>query len=289
LSPSTKSNLTFPGAGSFEAGSYGGRNMHFGIREHAMGAIANGLALAGLRSYASGFLIFSDYMKPPIRLSSIMDLPVIYIFTHDSIGVGEDGPTHQPIEQLATLRATPGVITIRPGDANEVAEAWKVAVRLKGKPTALILSRQPLPTLDRSRFAPAAGLARGGYVLADAPGGKPDVILIATGSELSLVVQAYEKLAAEGIHARVVSLPCWELFEAQDEAYRHAVLPPAVTARVGVEAAAVLGWDRYIGPTGAVLGMRSFGASAKLAALLTKFGFSVERVVEAARAQVGRK
>jgi transketolase len=288
LAPSTKSNLTFPGAGSFEAGSYGGRNMHFGIREHAMGAIANGLALAGLRSYGSGFLIFSDYMKPPIRLSALMELPVIYIFTHDSIGVGEDGPTHQPIEQLATLRATPGLLTIRPGDANEVAEAWKIAVRQKDKPTVLILSRQPLPTLDRGRFAPASGLARGGYVLADAPGGKPDLILLATGSELGLVVKAYEQLAAEGIHARVVSLPCWELFEAQDEAYRRSVLPPEITARLAVEMGAVLGWDRYVGPTGTVLGMRSFGASAPLPALLVKFGFTLERVVEAARAQVRR-
>jgi transketolase len=288
LAPSTKSNLTFAGAGSFEAGSYGGRNMHFGIREHAMGAIANGLALAGLRSYGSGFLIFSDYMKPPIRLAALMELPVIYIFTHDSIGVGEDGPTHQPIEQLATLRATPGLVTIRPGDANEVAEAWKVAVRQKDRPTALILSRQPLPTLDRGRFAPAAGLARGGYVLADAPGGRPDLILLATGSELGLVVKAYEQLAGEGIHARVVSLPSWELFEAQDEAYRRSVLPPEITARVAVEMAAVLGWDRYVGPTGVVLGMHSFGASAPLVALLVKFGFTLERVVEAARAQARR-
>jgi len=288
LAPSTKSNLTFPGAGSFEAGSYGGRNMHFGIREHAMGAIVNGMALAGLRSYAAGFFIFSDYMKPPIRLSALMELPVIYIFTHDSIGVGEDGPTHQPIEQLATLRATPGLVTIRPGDANEVAEAWKIAVRQKDKPTALILSRQALPTLDRGRFAPASGVARGGYVLADAPNGKPDLILLATGSELGLVVQAYEQLAGEGIHARVVSLPSWELFEAQDEAYRRSVLPPEITARVAVEMAAVLGWDRYVGPTGVVIGMHGFGASAPLSALLVKFGFTLEHVVEAARAQVHR-
>jgi len=288
LAPSTKTLLTFQGAGNFEAGSYGARNLHFGIREHAMGAIANGLALSGLRPYGSTFLIFSDYMKPAIRLSAIMEVPVIYVFTHDSIAVGEDGPTHQPVEHLATLRATPGIVTIRPADANEVAEAWKVAVQLKHQPAALVLTRQALPTIDRSRYAPASGLARGAYVLADAPNGKPDVILMASGSEVGLIVKVHEQLAGEGIHARVVSMPCWELFEDQDEAYRSAVLPPEITARVAVEQAAVLGWDRYVGPTGTTIGMRTFGASAPLSALLTKFGFTPERVIEAARAQVRR-
>ncbi len=286
LAPSTKSNLTFQGAGSFSAEDYGGRNLHFGIREHAMGAIANGMALAGLRAYASGFLIFSDYMKPPIRLAAIMELPVIYIFTHDSIGVGEDGPTHQPIEQLASLRAIPGMVVLRPGDANEVAEAWRVALRLKEHPCALILSRQPLPTLDRSRYAAASGVARGAYVLADAVGGTPQIILMATGSELSLVAGAHEALTREGIRARVVSMPSWELFEQQPEEYRRSVLPADVTARLAIEQASVVGWDRYVGPQGQVIGMRSFGASAPIGPLLNKFGFTAEKVLEAARALV---
>ena len=224
--------------------NYAARNFHFGIREHAMGAIVNGMALSFLRSYGSTFLIFSDYMKPAIRLSAIMEIPSIWIYTHDSIGVGEDGPTHQPIEQLATLRAVPGLLTIRPADANEVVEAWKVIMNLKTEPVALILTRQALPTLDRTKYASAAGVARGGYILADAEGGKPEVILIATGSEISLCVNAYEKLKQQGVRARVVSLPCWELFEHQDESYRNQVLPPEVTARVAVEQAASLGWAR---------------------------------------------
>ena len=285
LAPSTKSNLTFGGAGSFEAGNYAGRNMHFGIREHAMGSVCNGMALSALRPYGSGFLIFSDYMKPPIRLSAIMELPLIYIFTHDSIGVGEDGPTHQPIEQLASLRAIPGMLVLRPCDANEVAEAWRVVMALQEQPCCLILSRQPLPTLDRSRYAPAAGLTRGAYVLADTPGGPPQVILIATGSEVSLIVGAQEALAREGIRARIVSMPSWELFEEQPEEYRRAVLPPEITARVAVEQAATIGWDRYVGPRGTVIGMHSFGASAPLSALLTKFGFTPEKVLAAAREQ----
>jgi transketolase len=285
LSPSTKSNLTFDGAGSFQAGSYGGRNLHFGIREHAMGSICNGMALSGVRPYGSGFLIFSDYMKPPIRLSAIMELPVIYIFTHDSIGVGEDGPTHQPIEQLASLRAIPGMVVLRPGDANEVAEAWRVVMALKHQPCCLVLSRQALPTLDRARYAPATGVARGAYVLADASGGSPQVILMATGSELSLVVGAHEALAKEGIRSRVVSMPSWDLFEQQPLEYRQSVLPPEITARVAVEQAAVIGWDRYAGATGTIIGMHTFGASAPLAALLTKFGFTPDKVLEAARAQ----
>jgi transketolase len=286
LAPSTKSNLTFEGSGSFSANNYGGRNLHFGIREHTMGSISNGLALAALRPYGSGFLIFSDYMKPPIRLSAIMELPVIYIFTHDSIGVGEDGPTHQPIEQLASLRAIPGMVVLRPGDANEVAEAWRVALALKEQPCCLALSRQPLPTLDRDRYAPASGLSRGAYVLADTPGGAPQVILMATGSEVSLVVGAHEALAKEGIRSRVVSMPSWDLFEQQPQAYRDSVLPPDITARVAVEQAAVMGWDRYAGPRGTIIGMHTFGASAPLSALLTKFGFTPEKVLDAARAQV---
>ena len=283
LAPSTKTLLTFQGAGSFEAGNYGGRNLHFGIREHAMGSIANGIALSGVRPYVAGFLIFSDYMRPPIRLSAIMELPVVYIFTHDSFGVGEDGPTHQPIEQLASLRAVPGLVTLRPADANEVAEAWRVAIQLRDKPACLILSRQALPTLDRERYAHAAGLARGAYVLADSD--EPDVILMGTGSEVSLCVGAYEALKAEGIPARVVSMPSWDLFEEQDEAYRRSVLPPEIIGRLGVEQASVLGWDRYVGPTGAVIGMQTFGASAPAGALATKFGFTPEKVLEQARAQ----
>lgn len=286
LSPSTKTNLTFDGAGSFSADNYSGRNLHFGVREHAMGAIANGLALCYLRSYTSTFLVFSDYMKPPIRLAAIMELPVVFVFTHDSIGVGEDGPTHQPIEQLAQLRGTPGVITLRPGDANETAEAWKIALAQTHRPSCLILSRQNLPTLDRTRYAAASGVSKGAYILADAEDGKPQVLLLATGSELSLAVQAYEQLKAEGIGARVVSMPCWELFEDQDAAYREAVLPDAITARIAIEQAGPLGWDRYVGRNGAKVVMNSFGGSAPLAKLQAKFGFNVENVVKLARQQV---
>lgn len=292
LSPSTKTNLTFEGAGSFQppqwGGTYGGRNVHFGIREHAMGSICNGMALAGLRTYGSGFLIFSDYMKAPIRLSALMELPVIYIFTHDSIGVGEDGPTHQPIEQLAQLRATPGIMTIRPGDANEVSEAWRTLIPQTHKPAVLVLSRQNLPTLDRSKYASAAGVAKGAYVLASCEG-KPDVILMASGSEVALVVDAYEKLTAEGIKARVVSFPSFDLFEEQDQAYKDSVLPPDVKGRVAVEQAAAFGWDRYTGIGGSIIAMNSFGASAPLKSLLTKFGFTPEKVYDAAREQAARK
>ncbi len=289
LAPSTKSNMTFDGAGSFEADSYGGRNLHFGIREHAMGSICNGLALSALRPYGSGFLIFSDYMKPPIRLSAIMELPVVYIFTHDSIGVGEDGPTHQPIEQLISLRSIPGMRVIRPADANEVVEAWRHVVTLKEHPACLVLSRQPLPTLDREKFAPAAGLKHGAYVLADPPeGGEPEVILMATGSEVSLVVGAYETLTKEGIRARVVSFPSWEMFEDQPTEYKNSVLPPHITARVSVEQASTMGWDRYVGLKGATIGMHTFGASAPMAALQKKFGFTPDAVAEAARKQAAR-
>ena len=288
LAPSTKSNLTFPGAESFEADNYGGRNLHFGIREHAMGSICNGLALSALRPYGSGFLIFSDYMKPPIRLSAIMELPVVYIFTHDSIGVGEDGPTHQPIEQLVSLRAIPGMIVIRPGDANEVAEAWRHVMTLKEQPACLILSRQAMPTFDRTKYAAASGLEKGAYILADAEGGEPEVILMATGTEVGLVVGAYETLKSEGIRARVVSFPSWDLFEVQPEEYRNTVLPPHIRGRVAVEQAATIGWDRYIGSSGAVIGMHTFGASAPLSALLKKFGFTPEAVAAEARKQAGR-
>ena len=290
LSPSTNTNLTFQGAGSFERDNYAGRNLHFGIREHAMGSIMNGLAVSGLRPYGSGFLIFMDYMKAPIRLSAIMELPVIYIFTHDSFGVGEDGPTHQPIEQIAQLRATPGLITMRPADANEVAEAWRFMLPLKEQPVALILSRQNLPTVDRTKYASAKGVAKGAYILGDAPDGKkPDVILIATGSEVALAVEAYEKLNAEGIPARVVSFPSWELFEQQDESYRDEVLPPDVRGRVGIEQAASIGWDRYIGTGGAMIAMHTFGASAPMSALQKKFGFTPDAVMKLAREQAARK
>ncbi|KQM13332.1 transketolase [Novosphingobium sp. Leaf2] len=282
LSPSTKTNLTFEGAGSLEADTPGGRNMHFGIREHAMGAIANGMALSYVRSYTATFLVFADYMRAPIRLAAIMELPTTFVFTHDSIGVGEDGPTHQPIEHLATLRAIPGLVTIRPADANEVAEAWKVAMESSNAPTALIFSRQALPTLDRTRFAAASGLKRGAYVLDDTGQGDPQVILIATGSEVSLAIAAHKELASQGVRSRVVSMPSWELFEKQDEAYRHSVLPPGVRARIAIEQAGRLGWDRYVGLDGATVTMSTFGASAPLAKLQAKFGFTVDNVVKVA-------
>jgi transketolase len=286
LAPSTKTRQTFEGAGDFEPGSYAGRNFHFGVREHGMTAVINGMALVKVRAYGSTFLIFSDYARGALRLSALMELPLIHIFTHDSIGVGEDGPTHQPVEQLPSLRAIPGLLVIRPCDANEVVEAWKVIMQLHHEPAALVLTRQDLPTLDRAKYAPASGLARGAYVLADAPGGKPDVLLLATGSEVHLCVQAYEALKAEGIKARVVSMPCWELFDDQDQAYRDSVLPPAVTARVSVEQASVFGWAKYVGAKGVSIGMRSFGASAPLKELLKYFGFTAEHVIAAAREQV---
>ena len=283
LAPSTKTLLTFDGAGAFQPGSYGGRNMHFGVREHAMGAVANGMALSYLRPYTGTFLVFSDYMRPPIRLAAIMEIPVVFVFTHDSIGVGEDGPTHQPIEQLAGLRAIPGLDTIRPGDANETAVAWEVALSHTSEPTALILSRQAIPTLDRSKYASADGLRKGGYVLADAEGADPQIILIGTGSELPLVVAAHEALTAEGVRSRVVSLPSWRLFENQDDAYRESVLPDAVRARLAVEQGGELGWDRYVGHDGGTITMSTFGASAPLAKLQEKYGFTVDNVCAVAR------
>jgi transketolase len=286
LAPSTKTRLTFDGAGDLEADNFAGRNMHFGVREHAMAAVVNGLSLSKVRGFGSGFLIFSDYARPAIRLSAIMEIPTIHVFTHDSIGVGEDGPTHQPVEQLPSLRAIPGLIIMRPADANETVEAWRVIMRLQHQPVALVLSRQAIPVFDRSRYAAASGLAQGAYVLADAEGGRPDVILIGTGSEVSLCVEAFERLTADGIRARVVSMPSWELFEQQTQEYRDAVLPPEVTARVSVEQASTFGWERYVGPTGTRIGMMSFGASAPLKELQKKFGFTVDHVVEAARGQL---
>src|SRR5947199_2897893 len=288
LAPSTKTRLTFEGAGDLTATNPGGRNIHFGIREHAMAAIVNGLALSKLRAYGSTFFTFSDYARPAIRLAAIMEIPILHVFTHDSIGVGEDGPTHQPVEHLASLRAIPGLVTLRPGDANEVVEAWKVIMQLRHEPVALVLSRQAMPTLDRHRYAPASGVARGAYVLADPPRGEPEVILIGTGTEVSLCVAAYEELTAEGLRARVISMPCWELFERQPEAYRDSVLPPAITARVAVEQASTFGWAAYVGPLGEVIGMRTFGASAPLKALQTKFGFTPDRIVAAARDTLAR-
>ncbi|MDE3218450.1 MAG: transketolase [Nitrospirota bacterium] len=283
LAPSTKTRLIHAGADDFSPADYGGRNLHFGIREHAMGAILNGLSLSKVRPFGSGFLIFSDYSKPAIRLSAIMEIPVIHVFTHDSIGVGEDGPTHQPVEQLASLRAVPGLLVIRPADANEVVEAWRLIMQLHHEPAALVLSRQALPTLDRTAYASASGLAKGAYVLAEAPGGNPEVLLLATGSEVSLCLAAYERLIVEGIQARVVSMPSWELFERQSQAYRDQVLPPHVTARISVEQAATTGWDRYIGLAGTSIGMNTFGASAPLKALQKKFGFTPEHLVVAVK------
>ncbi len=283
LSPSTKTNLTFDGAGDFEASSTAGRNLHFGIREHASAAISNGLALTKLRPYWSGFLIFSDYARGAIRLSALMEIPVVHIFTHDSIGVGEDGPTHQPVEQLVSLRAVPGLLVFRPADANEVTETWRLVAALRREPAAVVLSRQALPTLDRSVMAPAAGVANGAYVLVDSAGPTPDAILMATGSEVQLALAARDQLLAGGIDTRVVSMPCWELFDRQPRDYRDLVLPPSVKARVAIEQASTLGWDRYVGDGGAVIGMHTFGASAPLKQLLTKFGFTPDKVAEAVR------
>ena len=289
LAPSTKTRLTFEGAGDFTATSRGGRNLHFGVREHAMGSVLNGLSLSKVRPYGSGFLIFSDYSRGAIRLSALMEVPVIHIFTHDSIGVGEDGPTHQPIEQLASLRAIPNLIVLRPADANEVAEAWRVIMQLKHEPVALILTRQALPTIDRSTYAAASSVAKGAYVLADVPGGKPDVLLLASGSEVSLCLEAAEQLKTEGVMARVVSMPSWELFEHQPQTYRDSVIPPNVTARVCVEQASTFGWASYAGLTGEIIGMKSFGASAPLKELQKKFGFTKDNIVAAAKWQVHKK
>jgi transketolase len=284
LGPSNKTLLTFEGAGDFEPGTPGGRNLHFGIREHAMAAAVNGLALSKLRAFGATFFIFSDYARPAIRLSALMELPTIFVFTHDAMGDGEDGPTHQPVEQLASFRAEPGLVVLRPADANEVVEAYRYIMQLRHQPALLALSRQPLPTFDRSKYASASGLARGAYVLADAPGGKPEVILIASGSEVSLCVKAHEELRAEGIRSRVVSMPSWDIFEHQAQAYQDSVLPPDVTARIAVEQASTFGWERYVGrSSGRIIGMKTFGASAPLKELLRKYRFEPERVTEIAK------
>jgi transketolase len=286
LAPSTKTLFTFDCATGFQAGNYSGRNLHFGIREHAMSAIINGMCLTKLRSFGATFFVFTDYMRGGLRLSALMGIPVIYVLTHDSLGVGEDGPTHQPIEHLAMARATPGLITLRPADANEVAEAWRFVMQLQHQPALLVLTRQALPTVDRTKFAAASGLAKGAYVLTENQGTKPDVLLLATGSEVSLCVEAYEQLSKEGIHARVVSMPSWELFARQDQAYRDSVLPPAVKARVSVEMASTFGWERYVGMSGSSIGMHSFGASAPLKALQKHFGFTVENIIAQAKVQI---
>ena len=291
LGPSCKTRLTFEGAGDFSAENPAGRNLHFGIREHAMGAILNGLSLSKIRPFGSGFLIFSDYGRAAIRLSALMEIPVIHIFTHDSIGVGEDGPTHQPVEHLASLRAIPGLITLRPADANEAVEAWRVIAGFRHEPVALILTRQAVPTLDRTKYAAAEGVRRGAYVLADADDGRPHVLLLATGSEVALCVEAYETLKAEGIKARVVSMPSWEMFEhycRDHPEYREQVLPESVTARVSVEQGSTLGWARYVGASGHSIGMETFGASAPLKELQKKFGFTPENIVAAAKHQIAK-
>jgi transketolase len=289
LGPSNKTTLTFDGAGDFQADSPGGKNLHFGIREHAMAAIVNGLALSKLRAFGATFFIFSDYARPAIRLSALMELPTLLVFTHEAMGDGEDGPTHQPVEQLASLRAIPGLVTIRPGDANEVVEAYRYVVQLRHQPAVLALTRQPLPTLDRAKYASASGLAHGAYVLADAPGSAPEVILIASGSEVTLAVDAHEKLVAEGIRSRVVSMPSWDIFEHQTKEYRDSVLPPNVTARVAVEQASTFGWERYVGNSGRIIGMQTFGASAPLKELQRKFGFEPDRVAAVAKELLGRR
>jgi transketolase len=289
LGPSNKTTLKFEGAGDFQTDSRGGKNLHFGIREHAMAATVNGLSLSKLRAFGATFFIFSDYARPAIRLSALMELPTLFIFTHDAMGDGEDGPTHQPVEQLISLRAIPGLVTLRPGDANEVVEAYRYIMQLRHQPAVLVLSRQPLPTLDRSKYAPASGLARGAYVLADAPGGNPEVILIASGSEVSLAVQAYDELLAEGYRVRVVSMPSWDLFEHQPRDYRDSVLPPRVKARVAVEQGSMLGWERYVGDSGRVIGMQTFGASAPLKELQRKFGFEPDGVAEAAKELLSKR
>ena len=288
LAKSNKTNLTFEGAGEFFPEEYEGRNIHYGVREHGMGAATNGITISGLRGFAATFFNFSDYMRASMRLAALMEIPVLFIFTHDSIGLGEDGPTHQPIEQLAGFRAMPNMLVMRPGDANEVVEAYRAVLPHTEGPTTLVFSRQSVPTLDRTKYASAAGVAKGAYVLADADGGKPDVILMATGSELQWAVGAYEKLKGEGIKARVVSMPCWQLFEKQDAAYKESVLPSSVTARVSVEMAATLGWDRYVGPKGKMIGMHTFGASAPLKDVLKKFGFDTDTVVAAAKQVLGK-
>ena len=289
LGPSNKTQLKFEGAGQFQPVSPGGKNLHYGIREHAMGAAVNGMSLSKLRPFGATFFIFSDYFRPAIRLSALMELPTLFVFTHDAMGDGEDGPTHQPVEHLASLRAIPGLVTLRPADANEVTEAYRYIVQLHHKPAVLVLSRQPLPTLDRNKYASSAGVARGAYILADAPGNSPELILIASGSEVSLAVQAHEQLMAEGIRSRVVSMPSWDLFEHQSQEYRDTVLPPKLTACIAIEQASTFGWERYTGMSGRVVGMQTFGASAPLKELQKKFGFDPGHVAAVAKELLRRK
>jgi transketolase len=289
LGPSNKTILKYEGAGDFQADNPGGKNLHYGVREHAMGAIVNGLSLSKLRAFGATFFIFSDYARPAIRLSALMELPSLFVFTHDAMGDGEDGPTHQPIEHLASLRAIPGLVTLRPADANEVVEAYRYIMQMHHKPAVLALSRQSLPTLDRARYAPASGVAHGAYVLHDAPGGNPEVILIATGSEVSLAVDAHEKLLAEGVRSRVVSMPSWDIFDHQTQEYRDSVLPPNVNACVAIEEASTFGWERYVGRSGRIIGMKTFGASAPLRELQRHFGFEPDQVVAAAKELIGRR
>jgi transketolase len=283
LAPSNRTTLKFTGAGDFEAETPGGRNLHFGVREHAMAAIVNGLSLSKLRAFGATFVIFSDYARPSIRLSAMMELPTIWVFTHDAMGDGEDGPTHQPVEQLISMRAVPGLTVFRPADANEVVEAYRYIMQLRHRPAAIALSRQPLPTFDRSRYASAEGVARGAYVMADPAKGAPEIILIATGSEVAVAIGAHEKLTADGVRSRVVSMPSWDVFEEQPQSYRDSVLPPQIAARIAIEQGSVIGWDRYVGPGGRVIGMKTFGASAPLKELQRKFGFEPDRIVGLAR------
>ena len=288
LGPSNRTLLTFDGAGDFQAVTPTGKNFHFGIREHTMAAIVNGLSLSKIRAFGATFFIFSDYARPAIRLSAIMELPAIFIFTHDAMGDGEDGPTHQPVEHLASMRAIPGLVTLRPADANEVVEAYRYILQLRHEPAVLVLSRQPLPTFDRTKYRAASGLARGAYILADTPGANPEIILIASGSEVSLAIASCETLSTEGIRCRVVSMPSWDIFEHQSQEYRDSVLPPAVKARVAIEQASTFGWERYVGESGRIIGMKTFGASAPLKELLKKYGFEPERVVLTAKELLGR-
>ncbi len=289
LGPSNRTTLKFAGAGDFEPNSPDGRNLHFGVREHAMSAIVNGLSLSKLRAFGATFFIFSDYARPAMRLSALMELPTMFVFTHDAMGDGEDGPTHQPVEQLIALRAMPGLVMLRPADANEVVEAYRYVIQLRHQPAAFALSRQPLPVFDRTKYASAAGVARGAYVMADSPGGPPEIILIASGSEVALIVEAHEALTSRGIRSRVVSMPSWDIFEHQSEAYREEVLPRAVKVRLAVEQASALGWERYVGDQGRVLGMKAFGLSAPLKELQRRFGFEPEKVVAIAMEMLGRK
>jgi transketolase len=289
LGPSNKTTLTYEGAGDIQRNQFAGKNLHFGIREHAMTAIVNGLSLSKIRAFGSTFFIFSDYARPAIRLAALMELPTLLVFTHDAMGDGEDGPTHQPVEQLASLRAIPGLITFRPGDANEVVEAYRFAIQLRHQPAVLVLSRQPMPTFDRSRYAAASGVSKGAYILADSPEANPEIIFIASGSEVNVAIQAHETLLAENIRSRVVSMASWEVFDQQPQQYRELVLPPKITARIAIEQASTFGWERYVGASGRIIGMHTFGASAPLKELQKRFGFNPERAAAMVSELLGRK